>query len=555
MKLRARPIALFLLAFLIVVPGLWVWWYHVRAKRAVGDYKRQLIAAGEKLTVEELIPTPVPPGRNSADVFLKAVGLLSVRQSLLDTNAPAAMRMVSRGKAMIGWAQPDIPDFYEGKLTNSWTEAEAAIEQIAEGLELLRTIVERPNLDFAPDYHDGFTAPLPNLAQRKQAAQRLLAAALCDSHRGDGDAASLNLRGMLALVRGLTEERLVISQMVRNAIAAISVGVSWELLRSPAVSDEQLAAMHRDWAELQFYPAMENALAMERAKGETTLAQMRDSSAVFSNYVSGFSWGRAGAASSTDGWLDEAEEIAKASWSKTKLKSKETVWRIAWSYPDQLRTLKGYQVVLEAFRAVRTNRGFIVAASEQTRRLEELGVLDGDLAGDFGTDPVDWDFRVLMSQSLSLMARMLNRVTTIETARQITITAIALRRHQLRHGVHPPALSALVPEFIPAVPRDPVDGQPLRYRLNNDGTFLLYSVGEDGVDNGGDPIPANTNATSLAWQRGRDWVWPQPASANEVADYFESLRKKNPRYAMRYGLSDTNRTAPLTNNAATNAGK
>jgi len=37
---------------------------------------------------------------------------------------------------------------------------------------------------------------------------------------------------MLALVKGPTDERLVISQLVRSAIAAGAVGLTWELLQS-----------------------------------------------------------------------------------------------------------------------------------------------------------------------------------------------------------------------------------------------------------------------------------------------------------------------------------
>jgi len=66
---------------------------------------------------------------------------------------------------------------------------------------------------------------------------------------------------------------------------------------------------------------------------------------------------------------------------------------------------------------------------------------------------------------------------------------------------------------VPAVPRDPVDGQPLSYQINSDGTFLLYSIGEDGVDDGGDPSPASdTKSKSFSWRKGRDLVWPRPAT-------------------------------------------
>jgi hypothetical protein len=76
-----------------------------------------------------------------------------------------------------------------------------------------------------------------------------------------------------------------------------------------------------------------------------------------------------------------------------------------------------------------------------------------------------------------------------------------------------------VPEILPAVPRDPVDGKPLRYRPNADDTFLLYSIGLNGVDDGGDatPIPPET---LFQWQTGHDWVWPQPATPAEIQNYY-----------------------------------
>ena len=69
------------------------------------------------------------------------------------------------------------------------------------------------------------------------------------------------------------------------------------------------------------------------------------------------------------------------------------------------------------------------------------------------------------------------------------------------------------------VPRDPVDGKPLRYRLNSDGTFLLYSIGQDYKDDGGDPTSTAPIAT-FYWLRGRDWVWPQPATPQEIQYYY-----------------------------------
>jgi hypothetical protein len=57
------------------------------------------------------------------------------------------------------------------------------------------------------------------------------------------------------------------------------------------------------------------------------------------------------------------------------------------------------------------------------------------------------------------------------TLHEMVITAIALRRYELRHGKPPGSLALLVPDFLAAPPSDLMDGQPLRYRLNSEGSF------------------------------------------------------------------------------------
>jgi hypothetical protein len=63
-------------------------------------------------------------------------------------------------------------------------------------------------------------------------------------------------------------------------------------------------------------------------------------------------------------------------------------------------------------------------------------------------------------------------------------TALAAERYRLATGKLPDRLEDLVPQYLAQVPIDPFDGQPLRYRLQQPG-YLLYSVFEDGQDNGG----------------------------------------------------------------------
>jgi hypothetical protein len=68
--------------------------------------------------------------------------------------------------------------------------------------------------------------------------------------------------------------------------------------------------------------------------------------------------------------------------------------------------------------------------------------------------------------------------------------AVAAERYHRKHGNWPQSLADLVPQFLPAVPLDPFDGKPLRYRRTDQGA-VVYSVGEDG----GDPQPPHANVS------------------------------------------------------------
>ena len=91
----------------------------------------------------------------------------------------------------------------------------------------------------------------------------------------------------------------------------------------------------------------------------------------------------------------------------------------------------------------------------------------------------------------------------------MTLTAIALKRYQLHTGQFPATLPELQPDFLAEVPHDWVDGKPLRYRVNPDGTYTLHSVGRDRRDDGGDPSSIDPPRLASIWD-GRDAVWPLP---------------------------------------------
>ena len=70
---------------------------------------------------------------------------------------------------------------------------------------------------------------------------------------------------------------------------------------------------------------------------------------------------------------------------------------------------------------------------------------------------------------------------------------LALRAYKLENGVYPPTLKSLVPNYLSAVPADPFGGgEPLHYKLNGK-NYVLWSIGPDGVDDDGKPIPPSAS--------------------------------------------------------------
>lgn len=62
----------------------------------------------------------------------------------------------------------------------------------------------------------------------------------------------------------------------------------------------------------------------------------------------------------------------------------------------------------------------------------------------------------------------------------------ALELYKARHQKYPEKLSDLAPEIITEVPLDPFTVQPFIYKVNQDGTIMLYSVSENLKDDNGD---------------------------------------------------------------------
>lgn len=490
---------------MLALTGVWVATMSLGPSNDVDAYRKTLIANGEKLKISEVAPQPVPADQNGADTLNQAFRLL-IPAGSDSSYEPPTMTPVAPGKAMVGFEQPEVRDYNS---TNSWSIEMGMVEADRPATELLRQAMNYPAYDFHLDYEKGPETPLPHLAQMKRCAIRLSAEAMCDLHEGDAASATTNLCATLALVNGMHDERFLISQLVRIAMAAIAAQGSWELLQSTNANDAELAMLQKSWARLEYIHAMEKTILMERAIHESTVEKMRGSNEYFNRIASPYSPG--------GGSIDF--------WDSVKFAGAKFMWKTSWTYSDELRMLQDDQITLETMQTIETNGFFNPAYTNMLNQLQ---------ANEPTNDP-SWinaldqmDLRQMFSERGLITGTAIRRMMLAEVTKRVVVTAIALKRYQLKHRNYPENLDALVPEFLTSVPLDPVDGNPLRYRSNADGTFVLYSIGENGKDDGGNPsLEPGRTGSFFYWLAPHtlDWVWPQPASEAEIQYYYAHAPK------------------------------
>ena len=272
-----------------------------------------------------------------------------------------------------------------------------------------------------------YASPLTELGDLRLSARLLQLAAIFHAHQGDPNAAVTCVKDGLRLADSLGRELMLISYLVRVACTAVALGGLEQSLSVTTFTDAQLQELHAALtaadATLDFTQTLvaERCCMLENCRNPSL---MGGSGVNIPIHILPGVRGRG-----LIDTLDYMEDCIAAS----KLPPAERLakFRAAGKHVDDLSI---FHVMIK-----------IVAPS-----LSRIGELD-----------------------LRLRAHL-----------DLARTALALERYRLATGRLPEQLEDLVPQYLAQVPIDPFDGQPLRYQRREPG-YLLYSVFEDGQDNGG----------------------------------------------------------------------
>jgi hypothetical protein len=500
-----------LLALLVLVAGVALVVELWRGQWALKSWKRHMEAQGEIFEAKRLWP---PPSARNWEFSNRLAQVIRELPPRLANYAGQLSGIVQEqpGQGRRGSQEPYPPMAQKGTSTNMWGELDALIGQAQPALESLHELMKDPPSSMSYDVvkcleEDWF----PNFANVRIVAQNLQAAAMNDLHRGDLTAAVRDLGTLLSLVKLYEKDPTLVTFMIRMAIVGLSVDVCWDALQASGWTEPQLASLQRECLDLGRFPAqLPRTREAERVSRIYQLNRFRSHS-----YQS---------------WVAHYQEIYQSFGCKLPAADAAApvqlwrqyvfhpLWSFAWADQEELEYLRDAQQEIAVLREAAQQRSWLRLKEQMTAHRQG-----------YRAPTAAWRFYV----ALPLVDRLAEPIggpgipapahpdpdfsrayfTTMKnlTLHEMVITAIAIKRHELRHGKPPASLTALVPDFLAAAPSDLMDGQPLRYRLNSDGSFVLYSVGEDGQDGGGDPSTADSDQerqNKSPWA-GRDWVWPR----------------------------------------------
>lgn len=472
---------------------------HFRGAWMLKRWKARMATQGEELIMDRLVPRNPPPEENGLP---QLVWIASQLGSLPAHFQPTVPAYALPGKAVVITKFNEWPPRRSARTNLTWVRVAEQLapqeSRLEAALETIQAGVSHANLN----YRRGFGILLPHLARLKGLAQFLSAAALHDLHQGQPEPALAKLKGILALAESQKDEPIIISQIVRATVMQIGFNLTWELLQYDCWSEAQLAELQTAWARLDFLTGMEKALSMERSIVVLEFDRIRSSELSLGALLDQ-SWGGNPAAPTPSllsfDWVERMFDVRERIFTP--------LWIFAWSEHDELHFCKSVQDILKTQREARLQKSgaAMIARVEQLEEKRRASLYD--------------NVRFLVSRAISgALGSSFRQAWRAQATREIALTAIALKRYELRHQKLPAALAQLVPEFLPQPPVDYMDGQPLRYCLDSDSTWLVYSVGLDGHDDGGDAtISSKSKSSTFTYQNGHDLVWPQPATQLETA--------------------------------------
>lgn len=458
-------------------------WRRARRNAVVVGLTATVLALTAVVTVIALRPKPVPPvpivtaapeTDSSSEELITVVAELDrtdpgwrleqieeKREEIPDEENGAlrisafvksVQKMTSNPYSIGNWESDEVLDSikatYAGspaaKLagTEDLVRFRSELERMSRPLDIARSLQTFPKGRVPIKFkRNGITTLLPDHQTGRYVTNLLMLDALVQIEDGNRAAALTDCLAILNLGQVYAEDPIIMAQLVRGAVLRLGIQVAERIACQLDCTAEEFETLQRVLDRASAAPAMLMAARGERGGTHDFLSAI------------------------------ESGDVSQDSLKETFGSERD----VPLPSPRDARRLHVW--------ALRYLTEFVAIAREPAetwldsiRRLDErrpAPAVDGAEA--------IRDFTLGTSKSLADSAGNIMRSMTVLRA---AATAMAMERYRLARGAWPADLGKLVPDFLTELPKDPFDGQPLRFRRTPDGA-VIYSVGQDLKDNQG----------------------------------------------------------------------
>jgi hypothetical protein len=375
------------------------------------------------------------------------------REEVPDDENGATLVLAARAKMPANWLAPTTPglptvDMRLVDLPPPQRPGEADLKDLrdelkkdetSDAIDIARRLADRPRGRYDIVWTKDLVGTLvPHVQQVREVTQLLALDARLRALDGDTEGALRSCRAALNAGRSLGDEPLPISQLIRAACDRQALRALEQTLALGEVSAKSLEDLQRQLAKEAEEPLALTAVRADRVSMYQCLDAMRTGH--FDRAAYGLKPSYLG--STGDDLLDRGKaRAAQAAYLRYHNQVVEAVKQLPEApQQDALKDIHEPNVALPKLLEALTRGG-------------------------------EWP-------------RMVNAFHQARAELRSAAAALAAERYRLARGRWPKSLDDLVPDYLPAVPSDPFDGQPLRLGHRPDG-LVVYSIGPDKTDDGG----------------------------------------------------------------------
>ncbi len=387
----------------------------------------------------------VPASENAARVYAEAFSRLDPRQQNFTSAEGVPLELPA----------PTSP------LTNQFTsDIHALVNENSDVLKLLHEAALRSHSRYPIDLTTGISTPVPHLKQIRRCQHLLTFENLTLLTAGDAKAAADSIKTSLALGASLDNEPLGISQLLNFSIIHSSCRSLERTLNHAQLEARDLQSLAVQFSKTESINRVVNGLIGDRAMYSEAYEKIQ---------------------ADPDAMAHLGEDQSDNTEHKSEFQKRQTSgFLIATGYfeNDHLYFLKSLQKTIE-----------------HAKLSPEKWVFDDK--------PVNSDqttsFRLqhlLSAMLLPSFARLPLKNASQHAYLRSSLTALAVERWRLANdGKIPTSLDVLIPTYLEQLPDDPFNGQPLHFKCTETG-YTIYSVGENGIDDGGIDRPPTQSRNS-----------------------------------------------------------